>query len=547
MNTNRICGVDETSKPYAAWPFPPRYDLMICVEECTNTVSDPRMGTGWNLNSTSFLYYCLPSFNESIDVNIKFSGSFNADLGTRQLGDIWTAGNMILASAGSALVLAIVYTYVCKNCASCLVWGCILLTIGGGGFLSYTLLHEAYAGGGLVPATDSESRVTALKYGGYISGGVTAVFFLAILALRTEISIAIAVVKESAKVMNDIKCLVLFPLLPLLVALAYVAGWIFLAALMYSVGTDEKIAVPAQLAHAPNSNTSLYSHTFDKNYQKYMALHCFGALWNIQFLIYFGYLTIAMAVAQWYFTPQARRKSLDSPILSAVCCALRFHVGTVAFGALVIALVRSVRAVLTYVGKKASSQNPNALQKCVFCCIQCCLKCLECCLDKVSKNAFIWTAIWGGSFCPSACAAFALLWRNLSRVAAVNVVGAYLIGLGKLTVALVNCGAFVLVFINVDKYRHSLSSPVVPCICIFVLSYFITSLFMVIFETVVDTTFLCFLVDCEHNTGGLMMASPSLQKLVDKHADRSRVKAQEMYMLKENVRARPGYDRLDDM
>ena len=53
-----------------------------------------------------------------------------------------------------------------------------------------------------------------------------------------------------------------------------------------------------------------------------------------------------------------------------------FHLGTVAFGSLIIAIIRFVRAILDYVEKKLSMYN-NDLTRCLLWCCKCCLWCLE--------------------------------------------------------------------------------------------------------------------------------------------------------------------------
>ena len=54
------------------------------------------------------------------------------------------------------------------------------------------------------------------------------------------------------------------------------------------------------------------------------------------------------------------------------------------------------------------------------------------------------------------------------------------------------------------------------------LAYIIASVFMIIYETAIDTIFLCFLIDEENNKGGNMLASPDLQKIIDEHAEKSK-------------------------
>ena len=69
--------------------------------------------------------------------------------------------------------------------------------------------------------------------------------------------------------------------------------------------------------------------------------------WMSQFLIGCQHMIIAGAVGIWFFT---RNKSqLGSPICTSFSNLTRYHLGTVAFGSLLIALVQFARTILATV------------------------------------------------------------------------------------------------------------------------------------------------------------------------------------------------------
>lgn len=86
------------------------------------------------------------------------------------------------------------------------------------------------------------------------------------------------------------------------------------------------------------------------------------------------------------------------------------------------AIFLQLRMAIRYLERQTIGKPPNPLQKALFCMIKCFLRCLECCLDKINKYSLSWTAVYGDGFCISVCSSFALVWRNLFRVAAVNTV-----------------------------------------------------------------------------------------------------------------------------
>lgn len=101
-----------------------------------------------------------------------------------------------------------------------------------------------------------------------------------------------------------------------------------------------------------------------------------------------------------------------------MCC--RYHSGTVAFGSLIISIVRFIRLILDYIESKAKKFSDNAVAKCVMCFCKCCFACVEGFLKFISRNAYIMCAVHGKNFCASAKDAFNLLMRNVIRVVVID-------------------------------------------------------------------------------------------------------------------------------
>jgi choline transporter-like protein 2/4/5 len=350
------------------------------------------------------------------------------------------------------------------------------------------------------------------------------------------------VIKMAATAIGDIKALVFFPIVPVFLAIVYFLFWVAEALYIFSV-TDEVVGNVDPLfldgfkEAYPNRETTFVDLEFRDSFRGYALYHLFHLFWNVQFLFYFGYLICAGAIADWYFTKCdasgnkivgfAQDELSHMPVMSSLLRVLRYHMGTVAITSLIIAIIQTIRAIVKYIEEKTTGPDPNYVQKAVFCCIQCCLKCAECCMDKINKNSLIWTAIWGDGFCVAACSSFALIWRNLARVAALHMVSSFIFFMGKVTVSLAVAGSFAWLFVSVDKYETELSSPVLPICITFAIAYTICSLFMLVFESAADTIFFCFLVDEEKNkaSGSSMFASAELQELIGKHEGASEEQA----------------------
>ena len=66
----------------------------------------------------------------------------------------------------------------------------------------------------------------------------------------------------------------------------------------------------------------------------------------------------------------------------------RFHTGSLAFGALIIAIVQMIRIILAYIQKKLKNRT-GKIAKALLCLLQCCFWCLEKFLKYVNRQAYI--------------------------------------------------------------------------------------------------------------------------------------------------------------
>jgi len=182
--------------------------------------------------------------------------------------------------------------------------------------------------------------------------------------------------------------------------------------------------------------------------------------------------------------------------------------------------------ILWIADKVKSEESPGRCRRCLQTCVTCPLACVTCCLEKVSREAIIWTAIWGDSFITSCCSSWKLVWENLDEVAAITVVSDFLMMLGKAFVCLLTTGGagFLINYI----YGNDVSSLVMPCTVIFIFTYVVSGLFMNMFTTTLNCIFFCFLVDETVNDPDQMYADPGLEQVVKKFEDSSKQRAEQM-------------------
>jgi len=239
-------------------------------------------------------------------------------------------------------------------------------------------------------------------------------------------------------------------------------------------------------------------------------VNLFGFYWTINFVTAVGQCTLAGAFASWYF---AFKKPDDVPALPLFNSFLRsfWHLGTLAFGSLIIAIVQILRAILDYIDRK-TKQTQSSVGKCLMCFCKCCLWCLEKCVRYISKNAYILTAMFGYNFCKSSCKAVKLIVSNAARAAALDGTTGFMLFLGKMMVAL-GCGALTWAFFSgqiqveeswlqqISVNPSAVNAIWLPTLIVTVGAYIIAVGFFNVYSMAVSTVFLCFLEDLDRNDG----------------------------------------------
>ena len=364
-----VCGksADVRDKPYSAWVAMPQtpagiddctdcYQILTCLSSCNQTLSDPSMIDHYS--SQRLMYYCIPTVDNLQNISFAYESQFNSasNLASRAFTDLYTVWPAILIAAFGALLLAFVYAYLSKLFAGVLVAVSIAALLAGGFLMSYALLKYAND----ADNTTVSNRARAMRGIGIGIAVVTALFLLIVLALRKRIYIAVEVMKEASRAVLDLSWLIAFPIFPFLVGGGYFVLFIVTTLYIASVWTSTPTPFPPYIASSgANTLGSTYdNHSWDESLKRNFAFVFFHLLWTIQFLVYFTFMVIAGAVASWYFTPRdakgfkVRGTSEGQlsyfPVLAAVYRTMRFHLGTIALGALIIAIIEFVRVVVKY-------------------------------------------------------------------------------------------------------------------------------------------------------------------------------------------------------
>ncbi|KAK3788204.1 hypothetical protein RRG08_041210 [Elysia crispata] len=461
------------------------------------------------------------------------------EYGEKIVADVVASWWMILIGLGIAMVISMIWITMMRWIAGLMVWITLLAFVGVWVFLTAICWYMYYDVKGkdeiltfyMVWRFTFEKEKLFLA-GGIIFGAIFLIVFLILLGLCKRIRIAIALIEQGSRAVGSMWSTLLWPVFPFLLQVGVVALWACVAVFLASVGReqdfeDNNVTFPngSINEHAVKTKSAgLFEEVpcetngtnqlsdicgFIKNgegdYTIYLQLYnLFMLFWLVNFVSAMGQLTLAGAFSSYYWTFNKSKDLPTFPVTGAFYRCFRYHLGSLAFGSLLIAIVQVIRTILEYIDSKLKGSE-NEVAKFLMKCLKCCFWCLEKVLRFITKNAYIMMGVHGKNFCASAKDAFNLILRNVVRVFVLDQVTDFLMFICKLVVVgLVGVAAYF--FFNgdipyLDDYSPRLNFYIVPIIIVTLGAYIIADVFFSVYEMAVDTLFLCFLEDLEKNDG----------------------------------------------
>jgi len=355
---------------------------------------------------------------------------------------------------------------------------------------------------------------------------------LALIFLRNRIRFAIALIGQGSKAVGQAMSTLLFPVIPWVLQVA-VIGYFLAVAVYLASANDAAFKVVGSNQSLANCNCSgfvlddgfcnplgfnewcqrscpdvtcqFFEFGGNPHIIRLQIYNLFGLFWTLFFVSAFAEMVLAGTFASWYW---AFKKPQDVPsyaLTNSFFRTIRYHLGTIAFGSLIISFIRSIRVLLEYIDRKVREYQNNCCSKFMLCCCKCCFWMLEKFMRYINRNAYVVCAIYGRNFCTSARDAFFLLLRNVVRVAVLDNVTDFLLFIGRLViVGSMGAGSYCVFTGRIEQLNADLPQLnyyLVPVLTIMIGAFFISSVFFSVYSMAIDTIFLCFLQDSEENDG----------------------------------------------
>ncbi|KAH9507580.1 hypothetical protein Btru_051513 [Bulinus truncatus] len=203
----------------------------------------------------------------------------------------------------------------------------------------------------------------------------------------------------------------------------------------------------------------------------------FMLLWVLNFIVALGHMTLAGAFGSYYWSWEKPKDIPAFPLARSLFRSIRYHLGSLAFGSLIIAIIQLIRIFLEYLDYKLKDSQ-NRVAKFILTVIV---------LDKVTDFLLFLSKI----LVTGAIFTMSFFWFKGS----INFFDKYIV-------------------------KPDLNYYLAPVIIQTVSTYLMTCVFFGVYNMAVDTLFLCFLEDIEMNDGSEQkpyFMSKDLMKILGKH------------------------------
>jgi hypothetical protein len=447
------------------------------------------------------------------------------------IGSVRRAWYLLVGIAILSLALGYGYLVFMKMFAKPLVYGSLTILVvalfGSGAYMLYTAPNATVPAGatldsgnatlGEVAETAQESGMTenevqrqnlfagvAGEYAeqtSYIIGGLCLVLGLVFLILlfcaRESIDVAVACVGEACNTMFAMPSLLLQPALEVGCKLITLSILLYGLAWLFSTGDIKAEAAEIGGVEVKGVHRS-FKYTEEQIY--YILSYILGVFWVDELFTAMSQFVVSYSVVLYYFCPKDANGYKEAPFLPlfrGYFVGFVFHIGTLAFGAALIAVVRLISLVLSYIAKQAEKEN--AALACVAKAMLCLVQCFKRCLEFLNKNAYMDVAYRSSWFCTAAKNALKMIMQEATLMALLN--GACFIFqiAGGLIISLVAgytayIGAQQDLFTNPTS-EYYVDNPIAVTIAGFIVGLLVAVPFMLTFDQCADTLLYCYVMD----------------------------------------------------
>ena len=424
--------------------------------------------------------------------------SYFTQLFTLWINDLNVTKYAILGSIGWSFFLAMFYFLFLRCCAGVITF-LIILAVEAGFIVLAVYFH-------LLSKDEEQQEAegdTTNKAFFWVFVALAAIWLIFILIMCNRIRLAVALTEVTSKYIHKTWCIVFVPFLFFIILVIWLVYWVILLVFLYTSGEFEK-----------GQSKVFASFKMDEKLEYGFWFHIIMIFYITAIIEAYSQFVYASSACIWYFTSE--KGTEKHPIAKSFERGIRYHFGSLVFGATIIAIIRFLMFFVEYVKKKmekSMGKTQGKCIKCIFCVVECFLACCNKSMEYINKHAYIQIALKGDSFCTAAFEGFGLVIRNLGRFSMLALVGGIFSVVGTIFITVGSCIIGYFLITEVSYFSDNLNSCVLPVVCFGIIGFIMGRVTMSIFSVSGDALIHSFLLDEELNKGQ-PKAFPELQKFM---------------------------------
>ena len=424
---------------------------------------------------------------------------FSVDRLATWISDLYVTRWAIVGSLAWSFALAMIFLVFLRLCAGVMVF--LIIIIIEAGLIVLAVYFKITAN----DHEDQEDSVyeTAMNALFWVFLILAIAWLIFIIAMCNKIRLAVALIQVTAKYLNSTCCIIFVPFLFFLIIIIWMAYWIILSIFIYATGEFSE-----------NSKV-IASFDWDASIRYSWWFHLLSLFYVTAVISAYAQFVYSSSACIWYFTSE--KGTEDNIIKKSFKRGIKYHFGSLAFGALIIAIVRFIMVWLESIKKRVESTAGKTSEskcfKCIISCLQCCIGCIGKYMEFINKHAYIQIALKGDSFCTAAWEGFALVVRNLGRFSALAAIGSLFTTIGTIFISVSSAIIGYFLITEVPYFSEQLNSCILPVVVFLIIGLVMGLVTMSIFGISGDALMHSFLLDEELNKGQAK-AFPDLQKFM---------------------------------
>ena len=426
---------------------------------------------------------------------------FSVDRLSTWLSDLYVTRWALVGSLVWSFLIAMLYLLFLRLIAGFIVFFVIVLILVG------LLILAAYF---KISSSDHDEQEDNIYYNTYnalfwVFLILAIIWIIFIIAMCNKIRLAVALIQVTAKYINNVFCIIFVPFLFFFIVILWIVYWVSLSIFLYATGEfDDK------------GSKVIANFVWDAKIRYSWWFHLFALFYMTATISAYASFIYSSSACIWYFTSE---KGIEAnPIRKSFKRGIRYHFGSIAFGSLIIAIVRLIMVWLEVLKKRVESTSTNKTEskcfKCIISCMQCCMGCVGKVMEYINKHAYIQIALKGDNFCTAAFEGFGLIIRNLGRFTALAAIGTIFTAIGTIFISVASGIIGYFLITKVSYFSDELNSCVLPVVVFIIIGLILGLVTMNIFGTSGDALMHSFLLDEELNRGQAK-AFPELQKFMN--------------------------------